>query len=416
MPQLSASNRTQLAYKLEGTYPTNFGVTPAGNGENVRFTSESFDYTIKTEQSKEIRSDRQVTDIVQVSASPQGGFGFELSYKEHDDMLEAVLQGSWTVYGTSGVSAAIATLTLTSTTITAGAAPTGNDAFTNIAKGQWIKIVPPAGATQAVKDYLNGRVFRVSTSTPPTLTVITLDAATTIDTSKAGTTISNGKIGTSAVSNGTTMKSYSFEAGHLDVGQYRLYTGMIPSKMDLKLSVGNIITGTFDFIGKGFTISAASNMGTPVASQTYTSINATKGVFDVLEGGTSISATTYIKSMDLSIDNSIRAQEAVGVFGNAGLAAGTLKSGGKMEVYFADATMYNKFLNGTATSISVPLLDSDGNGYVAYMPRVKYTASKLNTGGLDQDNMLSLDFTALMDTDSTSPTYQKTVVLYRVGA
>lgn len=415
MPQLSASNRTQLVYKQEGTYPTNFGVTPAGNGKNLRFTGETLDYTIKTEQSKEIRADRQVTDIIPVSASPQGGYNFEMSFKEYDDWLESVLQGTWNVYGTSGVSASIASLTLTSTTITAGAAPTGNDAFTNIGKGQWFKLVPPSGASQTVKDYLNGRVFRASATTAATSTVITLDAATPIDTAKAGSSLSGAKVATASVTNGTTMKSYSIEAGHLDIGQYRLYSGMIPSKFDLKLSVGNIVTGTVDCMGKSATMSSSSAMGTPIASQTYTPINATKGVFDVFENGVSVSTTTYIKSMDITIDNSIRAQEAVGVFGNAGLAAGTLKAGGKMEVYFADATLYNKFLNNTATSISVPLLDADGNGYVFVFPRVKYTASKVNTGGLDQDNMLSLDFTALMDTDSTAASYQNTVLIFKVG-
>ncbi len=84
MPTLSASNRTQVAYKLEGTYPTNWSVLQGGNGNLVRITGETLDYTQGTEQSKELRSDRQVTDTITVSASAQGGFNFEMSYREFD--------------------------------------------------------------------------------------------------------------------------------------------------------------------------------------------------------------------------------------------------------------------------------------------------------------------------------------------
>src|SRR6185312_16782095 len=156
MPQLSASNRSQLAYMLEGVYPNNFGVLQSGNGTKLNMLSESLDYTIKNESSKQIRSDRQTPDVVQVSASAQGGFAFEQQYKEYDPFIEGVLQNPFVPYGTNGVSAAIATLTLTSTDLTAGAAPVGNDAFTVLTKGAWFTVVPGAAATQAVKDYFAG--------------------------------------------------------------------------------------------------------------------------------------------------------------------------------------------------------------------------------------------------------------------
>lgn len=415
MPNLSASNRSQLSYKLEGTYPANFGVLAGGNGTLVNMLSESLDYAVKTEQSKQLRQDRSVADIVQVSASSSGGFAFEAQYKEYDPFIEGVMQNAFTVYGTNGVSASIATLTMTSTTATAGAAPTGNDAFTGLKKGQWIALIPPAGATQAVKDYLAGRAFRLSLATAPTSTVLTFDAATPFSTALGGASISAGFVASSRVDNGNVMKSYTLEVQHGDITQFRQYFGMIPSKMDLKLSVGSIVTGGFEFQGKSFLLVQATGMGTPTAAQTYTPANATRGVFDFLEGGTSLSALTFIKSADLSIDNKLRIQEAVGVFGAAGVGAGTMEIKGKLEVYFAEHTLYQKLLNGTASSLAIPLLDVAGNGYVYYFPRIKYTAAKVATGGQDQDNMLSMDFTALPDVTVGSDTLGKTVLVYRVG-
>lgn len=425
MPTLAASNRAQLAYKLEGVYPTNFGVPQAGNGVLLNMTSESLDYTVRTEQSKQIRSDRQVPDIVQVSASAQGGFGFEAQFKEYDPFLLGVLMsGSYAVYGTNGVSAALPALTLAAGTITAGTATSGSDNWANLQKGQWFILVPPVGATQAVKDYFAGRAFRVSTAIAPTSTVITLDAATQINTAIAGTAMALGAIlsssraandTTDGSTNGTTMKSYTLEVGHADITQFRQYAGMIPSKMDLKLSVGSIVTGSFDFMGKTMSLIPATSMGLPAASQTYTPANATRGLFDIFEDGASITASTFIKSADLSIDNSLRIQDAVGVFGAAGIAPGTMRATGKLSVYFADATMYQKLISGAASSLSVPLLDVNGNGYVYYFPRIKYTAAKVATGGLDQDNMLDMDFQALPDATVGSVTFGKTVIVYRVG-
>lgn len=416
MPTSGSSNRTSLGYKLEGIYPTNYGVVQAGNGTQINLTGESLDFQIKTEKSKAIRSDRQVTDLVLVGASAQGGVQFEHVYRDLDPLVEGVFQSSYTAYGTNGVSAAIATLTLASGTVTAGAAPTGNDAFTTLKKGQWFTLIPAAGATQVVKDYFAARPLRVSLTVAPTATVITLDAATSINTSIGGTSLSGAAVSSSRMANASVMKSFSLEAGHGDIGQYRLYTGMVPSKMDLKLAAGALVTGSMDFMGKTMTLNATTSMGTPVAASTHTPANAVRGVVDVYEGGAAVSAVTYIKSCDISISNALRAQEAVGVFGNAGVGVGSFDASGKMEMYFSDATHYTKFINNTQSSLAIPVLDPAGNGYVYYFPRIKYSAAKVNAGGLDQDLMLSVDWQAIMDNTSTSDTYQQTALIYRVGA
>jgi hypothetical protein len=417
MPTLASSNRSQLGYKLEGTYPANFGVPQGGNGANLNMLSETLDYTVKNESSKTIRSDRQTSDIVQVSASSAGGFAFEAQYREYDPFVQAAVQNDYTVYGTNGVSAALSSLTLAAGSITAATATAGVDSFATLAKGQWFALIPPAGAIQAIKDYFKGRAFKVSATVAPTTTVITLDAATPINTAIATTAMAAGAIvGSSRAYNGSLMKSYTLEVGHADVGQFRQYTGMVMSKMDIKLSVGAIVTGSFEFMGKSFNLLQATGQGTPTESLTFTPANATRGVFDIFEDGASISANTYIKSGEFSINNTLRMQDAIGVFGAAGIGAGTFKATGKLEVYFANAVIYQKLLSGVATSLTIPLLDVDGNGYVYHFPRIKYTAAKVAVGGLDQDNMLQMDFEAVLDPVATSATYLKTVAIYRVGA
>lgn len=412
----SSSNRTQLAYKSEGAYPAGFGVTPAGNGVLLNMTGETLDFQIKTLSSKAIRADRLPADVVQVSATAAGGFNAEHVYKEYDPFISQALQNDFTFYGTGGVSAAIANLTAAANTLTAGTAPTGNDAFTTLKKGQWFTVIPAAGATQAMKDYLAGRAFRVSSVTAPTATIITLDAATPFDTTK-GTSLAGASISSAYTWNGSAMKTFTLEVQHQDVGQFRQYTGMALSKLDLKLAVGEIVTLAMEFMGKASNLTQATVMGgSPATSQTFVPANATRGIFDVFEAGVSMSTTTYIKSGEISFDNTLRGQEAVGVFGMAGIGVGTANITGKMEVYFADAVMYTKFLNQIPSSLTIPVLDVNGNGYVYYFPRIKYTAGKVNAAGQDQDTMLSMDWQAFPESDATSPWFNKSAVIFRVGA
>lgn len=417
--ELSASNRTRVAYKREGTYPSGFGVTPPGNGTVLNMTGESLSFDVQTEKSKQLRDDRQVQDIVQVGANAQGGIDFEAQYKEYDPLIEAVVQSEFVAYGTLGVGTASAgILTPTSATLlTAATATAGVDAFTTLLKGQWFTIIPHTSASAAVKKYLKGRAFRVSPSIDPTTTALNLDPATPINTSIITAPLAAGwKVSSSRMSNGNITGSFTLEVGHMDVSQFRSYKGMIPSKMSLKLASKGIVTGNFEFMGQGFDLVAASEMGTAAAAQSFTPANATRGVFDILENGASVTASTFVKSLDFSIDNTLRMQDAVGVFGAAGIGSGTMDIQAKLEVYFTNDVMYRKLLDGSASSLSVPILDVDGNGYVYFMPRIKYTAAKVNASGQDQDNMLAVDAQALPDLDSSSPWYGKSLVVFRVGS
>lgn len=412
---LASSGRSQLALKLEGIYPNNFGVIQAGNGTVLARVTDNLSSDITTVESKTLRSDRQIAGLTQTDIAVQGSIDVEHIYKEYDALLQNVYQQDFTVYGTNGVSAAVS-LTPSATAFTASAAPTGNDAFTTLHRGQWFKVIPPAGASTAVKDYLKRQPFRVHLTTAPTSTVITVDPSTPINTTILGVAAVPGCfVASSHATNGTTVKSYSLEVAHLDIGQFRQYMGMVTGKFSLKLDPGAIVTGSFEFMGKDHMIKQATGMGTPTASQVFTPANATKGVFDILENGALLSVSTYLKSGEFTIDNTLRDQNAVGVFGSAGIGVGTLRCTGKMSVYFTDALMYQKVLDSTTSSLCFPILDKDGNGYVYFFPNITYTAVKPETGGTDADSMLNIDWTASIDNSVGNAWSAKTAMIYRVG-
>lgn len=400
---LAASSLTVLRIIEEADW----GVTPVGgNPNNLRFTGESLAFAINKTESAEIRSDRQTTDLIPVGAEANGGINIELSYKEYDNLLAAALQGAWTVYGTQGKGAA-ASITAGAPagghggTLTWGAATVGADLLTNLKPGQWFRLTMPGTAN-------DGKVLRVHAATAVTATVLTLDPATPVAAQAA---TAGSFISTSRVSNGVTEKSFTIERGLTDVGQYFAYRGMEVSKLSMKIASGSITTGTIEFMGKdGVRANATTMPGNPVASQAYDVQNGVSGVAQVLEGGSAL-AGTFVKSLDLSLDNSLRALDGIGTLGSVAVNSGTLKVTGTMEVYLADGTLYDKFLNNTTTSIQVATRDGAGNGYAFQLPAIKFGDAKVQAGGKDQDIVLSIPFTAIMD-----PVSLKTIHIDRYGA
>jgi len=395
---LASSNLVQLRLIKEVTFGT---IPGTGNPNNFRMTGESLAFALQKESSKEIRSDRQVTDVILVGASASGGANFELSYKEYDTMIEACLQGPWSVYVTLGVGTPLSlTIDSTAGTLLAGVAPTGNDAFSTLAVGQWFRLTAPS-------DLANGAFLKIAAKTS---TLITVDTSTPIP-GTGSRAVGASSIATSRLTNGVTQRSFSIEKGFTDVTQYFAYRGMVPSKMSMDFKSGSIVTGSFDFVGRDSVRSNTTQMpGTPVASQTYDVMNAVAGVGNVLENGAALSGT-FIKSLKFSQDNKLRGQTAIGVLGNAGIGSGTFEVTGEIEVYLADGTLYDKFLNNTASSLTFTAKDTtSGYGYAFTFPKVKYSDAKVQAGGLDQDVLLAMPFTALMDT-----TTSKVLLIDRLG-
>jgi hypothetical protein len=384
----------------ESVYNT---IPVSGNPYNLRMTGESLDFTRTKESDKEIRDDRQLSTTTTVDAQAAGDIKVHVQYAEYDRLFAAVLQDTWTVFGTNGVGTTF-TADYTATTITASVATSGSSIFTSLQKGQWFRLLAPSTAN-------DGKLLRVSSSVAPTTTVITLDANTpaTVATATALCVIQ-----TSRLTNGVTMPSFTLERGMSDINQFMAYRGMCVSKFATQFSAGALNDGTFSFMGSGFTRNTATNLpGTPVVSQTYNITNGVTGVGNIWAGGAPL--TDSIKSMTIDIDNTLRGQKAIGTLGNVNIGVGTFMVKGTMEVYFANGTLYDQFANDTFTSVNLSVQDTSGNGYVLTFPRVMLTAAKVQAGSKDADLMASFEYTAYADLANATTALRKTMFMDRVG-
>lgn len=400
----------QLRYITE----TVAGTTPvAGNGVNLRQTGLTTKAALSTVTSNEVRADRLSTGLTITDMNLDGGFNFELSGKEYDPFMEGLLGSAFTHFGVAGLGAVFSMAT-TATTITASVATTGASIFTALPNGSWIKIVPPVGATAAVKAYFADRWFKVATTTA---TVITLDASTPITgVGLIGVTAAGYAISQSTVANGASLaRSFTLEYAMTDINQFLPFRGMRANSMDLSLDVGSIITGSFGFLGQGHDgmVGATTLPGSPVASQTLEVMNSVADVGAIYENGSSVlgGSSSFIKSVKLNIANNMRAQKAIGIFGNAGIGLGELAITGSMDIYVENASYYNKWLAGTTTSLALGMADAAGNGYMVELDKVQFKDGGLNLGGRNDDTMLSLPFQAFY-----SPTTGRGIRLTRAVA
>jgi hypothetical protein len=193
---------------------------------------------------------------------------------------------------------------------------------------------------------------------------------------------------------GTTPKYFSIEDAANDISQFRLFTGMAVSGMSVSIAPNQMVTGTFDMVGKTMTQSAttASTGGTPTAATTNAPFDSYSGT--ISDGGSAVSIVT---SIDFSVSNSLAPTFVVGSDSAQALEYGRAVVEGTMTVYYEDATLINKFINETESAIEVSVDDPTGsNPYTFLFPRVKYNGASVPLSN-PQSRLITLPFVALYD-------------------
>lgn len=370
---MSDSNRSQLFYAVETAY----NQVPATAFKTARFTQESLDYAITNTQSKEIRPDRQIVDLIQTDAKSSGTTDHELSFASFDDFLAAMLFSA--PFGVD--------LTLTGTNIGADSTDSslnlsvGN--FPAYAAGQFISIAGFATAG-------NNGIAQVVSNTGPKLVLSGLTLTT--EAAAASVTLKGNM-----VRNGTTLTSFTIEKFFSDVGHYFHYTGMIVDKGTFKISSQAVLTAQLNWMGSNSTESDATlSTGAASPANANSVMNSTSNVAKIFEGGNALTGV-HFKDLQFDVNNNLRARLAVGSLTPTDYGTGEFQVTGQCQAYFADPTLYQKYLNGTESSLAVIIKDGAGNAYVVSFPRIKYTAGKIVASGANSDVMAAMSFQAIRD-------------------
>lgn len=372
MPQ-AQGNVVATKYVLEVTP----GTTPATAMKLLNNTGTDIDGNINTTTSTTIRSDRATSDLVRTSGSSAGNINFETRFAEYNDFYAAALGGTWST------PIALSGTTFSTSSVDNSLNDSGAGFSTaNILPGHWIRTKGFATAAN------NGLARVVSVTT--TKVIVT---GITFVTEAAGAAVT---IKGSSVRNGAVKPTYSIERQFTDITQFAVSRGMVLNTMTLNAASGSILTGGFGFMGRD-TEWAGTTFGTgsDVAASTNGVMSSTANVATVYEAGVA-TTTTYFKSINLSTNNNSRNLDAIGNLYAIDINHGSFNATAAIQAFFADRSLLDKFLNGTATSFSWGFVDDAGNTIMIDMPYAKFSAGKTAGVALNSDVMVDLTATALL--------------------
>ena len=203
---------------------------------------------------------------------------------------------------------------------------------------------------------------------------------------------------------GNTRKSFTVEHSQIDIAQFFQYNGMIVDKLQLKIATNGIITAKFTFVGKDSptvtTVSVDVTAGTapngfytaPVVSLPFVHNG---GTFK--EGG---STFADMMSLDLTIENKTSSNFVLGSNTIRDFSQNFLEITGTAQVYVEDATIYNKFINATSTSLDFTLTNGT-NTHEFNLPNIRYHGASKSVAG-NGPVTLSLPFVGFYDSTASS--------------
>lgn len=378
----STSNRISLRYVVEDE----FGVVPddTPNMSEVRLTGESLRGDASYVQSAEIRSDRQVPDVVRTGIGASGNIEVEWSLPTFQDFIAMALMADGASLADAWADQVDA-LSLTTVAITKSGNEvtfTKSGAFGSFTAKSWVYVSGCADAG-------NNGLFKVKTQASGAITVF----------NPAG--VANASDGCSIrqaaqVVNGTTFRSMYLERQYNDLtNKIRPFTGMAIETWALSVSATAILTGSFGWMGKQQLAIASSTAGSgsPVAAPTDGVCNAVDHVQAVYESN---SYNRFdITDFNFSMTNNFRQRMIVGTLGPISIGAGTIGITGGVDSFFEDEGVADDFVNDTPSMLAFTI-DRGNYAMVIEFPRVKYESAEQTAGGLDQDIINAMTWRAYM--------------------
>lgn len=386
---LATGAQLQILQLAETTFGTL--ATPA-NMKIVRKSGESLELLRGRLVSPEILSNRQKSDVRLTQKSMGGDLDFPLIYGDFDDFLEATMGGTWT----ADISETAADITFASTggnngTITSAA-------LVSFTTDGWIV----GDAVVVTGSAGNSKQWNV---TNVALHVLTVSGTVPMVAEASGPSITL-KTARQTVKNGSTKRSFSIEVGQLDISQFELYVGSIPTKLQLDWKFKNMVMGKMSFIGKDMTLNPATSALTVVPASTNDPMDTFSGSLN--EAGTPIAIVT---GLSLTINGNQTPDDVIMQATMQDYFLGDFDITGQLDVLFKDNVLYNKFINETESELDITShgIKNTARTLTLKVPRLKYSTFKKSVT-TPKGIPVSMAFDALFD-----PTTGTTAMFTRSG-
>lgn len=208
---------------------------------------------------------------------------------------------------------------------------------------------------------------------------------------------------------GNTIPSFSIEKGFLKPDGdivFQRYTGCMVNGASLTIAPEEIITGSFDLIGRDQVLATE-----PIADAAYTGPSnkpvmrgAAKAGIELLDAAGAAQPWAdemMFTQLGLTFSNNGRGLKAIGHDGNVGQVLGAFTVEASFTAYFTSNRVAQLMRDQAEIGLRITLHDSLDAGYTLLLPRCKLTTHTSNAGGAGQDVVDTGTITALTGAGAT---------------
>lgn len=358
----------------------------AGSGDfkTARFTSEKYSGTPTTTESAQIRTDRMSSGQVVTGLEVKGGHNFELAKETAlEDFMESAMYNPWVT--TSPVTETM-TMTASTKTISRGS---GSFVDEGVEIGDIIILSSWA-------DSGNNGLGQVTAVSALSMTIAT--ANTLVNATESAVYQIADKL-----TIGTTKKSLTVVKEFLDLTTKGFnYRGSIVNQMELDVSYGQLISGSFETMGNGY---EAADAASEFASYneyitdpaTTNSMNGSVDMPFLMTNvtGSYVQDAFCIQSLKLTLNNNLNPQTCIGNAAPEDYTPGTAAIQVSLNSYLKDANwgLLAKKLSQEAFALGFLVKNTDG-WYGFYLPAIQVSFDDPASAGANQDISMEMTGTA----------------------
>jgi hypothetical protein len=199
---------------------------------------------------------------------------------------------------------------------------------------------------------------------------------------------------------GGTRKSFTFQRALSDISKYQLFTGAVPSQMDITSGLGSIITGSAQFTSKFPSIVPASIWTATTPAGTNPVMDPIASVQGMQEGGAgSVAGAT---EFSMSIANGLVQFPQLTSLSPLDIQLGALIASGSFTCYLADSTYWDKFAAHTTTSLKFTIGGATTKKYEFLYSKVKLSKVDIPNPGKNSTVLQKYTWEAFKDVTATT--------------
>jgi len=221
------------------------------------------------------------------------------------------------------------------------------------------------------------------------------------DTDKLLEAALRGTFASNVLKAGSDQDSLTFEVLH-ETGatdRYFRFTGCRINTLTLNVRAAEIVTGTAAVMGMGHSVGTAIITGATYGAANSNAVMSSADVGSIAVTG--VSSPIFYQDLSFTVTNNLRALSAIGNTDSIAIGYGTRSVTGTVNAYFENTELYDRFVAGTETDLTLTLTDGTNN-YAVTFPRIKLTSGQVTATGQNNDLMAECAFQAIYDaTDAT---------------